>query len=428
MEKAKRSPPTSRASEPRYYYLHDQKGSKVEPVAILKDDGRDHGNAVKVQVVGTDNMFTLSPIPASKPIPELPTNMMTFLPLSDDAEDASDDDRARPGPPISSASRSIPIKSRSDSHRPRSNSSLLSRPDSDAMSISAPRSTLDVHMASVSASPSGSSMNSGLRPAPEYSSGLFGGGVGENMLGLRADPSRVSPSSIDSDRKELQERKQRLATLDRLLDRSAPQTPHSVMSPRKDSVSDGADRPLPANPRAGSATRTPSPVSSTSQSYSSSTMEKEFTAAPPYRPQLLGPVSSASSAAAERERARASSVNSQHPPPVIPPPPSSMSSQHPSNTAYVSHLTATRDRDAGTPVYPTYGPQPQPQPQPTPSPLQSRPPHSRRQSNDVHPSMSGNLGSLSRGRSINLGIVPPASYASGLTRSIRAMQEAPRVS
>ena len=354
--------------------------------------------------------------------------MMTFLPLSDDAEDASDDDRARPGPPISSASRSIPIKSRSDSHRPRSNSSLLSRPDSDAMSISAPRSTLDVHMASVSASPSGSSMNSGLRPAPEYSSGLFGGGVGENMLGLRADPSRVSPSSIDSDRKELQERKQRLATLDRLLDRGAPQTPHSVMSPRKDSVSDGADRPLPANPRAGSATRTPSPVSSTSQSYSSSTMEKEFTAAPPYRPQLLGPVSSASSAAAERERARASSVNSQHPPPVIPPPPSSMSSQYPSNTAYVSHLTATRDRDAGTPVYPTYGPQPQPQPQPTPSPLQSRPPHSRRQSNDVHPSMSGNLGSLSRGRSINLGIVPPASYASGLTRSIRAMQEAPRVS
>ena len=49
---------------------------KVDPVAILKDDGRDHGNAVKVQVVGTDNTFTLSPIPASKPIPELPTNMM----------------------------------------------------------------------------------------------------------------------------------------------------------------------------------------------------------------------------------------------------------------------------------------------------------------------------------------------------------------
>ncbi|PIL27498.1 hypothetical protein GSI_10649 [Ganoderma sinense ZZ0214-1] len=425
LEKAKRTPPTSRASEPRYYYLHDQKGSKVEPVAILKDDGRDHGNAVKVQVVGTDNMFTLSPIPACKPIPELPSNMMAFLPLSDDAEDASDDDRVRPGPPISSASRSIPIKSRSDSHRPRSNSSLLSRPDSDAMSISAPRSTLDVHMASVSASPSGSSMNSGLRPAPEYSPGSFGGGVGENMLGLRADPSRVSPSSIDSDLKERQERKQRLAALDRILDRGTPQTPHSVMSPRKNSVSDGADRPPPANPRAGSATRTPSPVSSASQSYSSSTMEKEVTAAPPYRPQLLGPVSSASSAAAERERARASSV-SQNPPPVIPPPPSSLSSQHPPSTTHISHLTATRDRDAGTPVYPTYGPQPQPQP--TPSPLQSRPPHSRRQSNDVHPSMSGNLGSLSRGRSINLGIVQPASYASGLTRSIRAMQEPPRVS
>ena len=78
LEKAKLTPPTSRASEPRYYYLHDQKGSKAEPVAVLKDDGRDHGYAVKVQVVDTDNMFTLSPIPASKSIPELPTNLMTF--------------------------------------------------------------------------------------------------------------------------------------------------------------------------------------------------------------------------------------------------------------------------------------------------------------------------------------------------------------
>ncbi|KAI1798224.1 hypothetical protein LXA43DRAFT_16196 [Ganoderma leucocontextum] len=370
-------------------------------------------------------MFTLSPIPASKPIPELPTNMMAFLPLSDDMEDASDDDRNRSGPPISSASRSIPIKSRSDSHRARSNSSLLSRPDSDAMSISAPRSALDVHMASVSASPSGSSMNSGLRPAPEYTSDSYGCGVGENMLGLRADPSRVSPSSVDSDVKERQERKQRLAALDRLLDRGAPQPAHSIMSPRKDSVSDASDRPLPANPRVGS-TRTPSPVSSASQSYPLSTMEKELASAPPYRPQLLGggPVSSASSAAAERERARASSVNSQNPPPVIPPPPASMSSLHPSSLAHLSHLTATRDRDAATPVHPTYGPQPQP----TPATPQPRPPHSRRQSNDVHPSMSGNLGSLSRGRSINLGIVPATGYASGLTRSIRAMQESPRVS
>ena len=349
--------------------------------------------------------------------------MMAFLPLSDDAEDASDDDRSRTGPPISSASRSIPIKSKSGSHRARSNSSLLSRPDSDAMSISAPRSTLDVHMASVSASPSGSSMNSGLRPAAEYASSSFGGGVGENVLGLRADPSRVSPSSVDSELKERQERKQRLATLDRILDRGTPQPAHSVMAPRKDSVSDGPDRPLPANPRAGSATRTPSPVSSASQSYSSSTMEREFNAAPPYRPPLLGPVSSASSAAAERERARASSVNSQNPPPVIPPPPSSMS-QYPPTTTHISHLTATRDREAATPVYPTYGPPPRP----TPVPSQLRPPHSRRQSNDVHPSASGTLGSLSRGRSINLGIMPPASYTSGLTRSMRAMQEPPRVS
>ena len=71
---------TSRASKPRYYCLHDRKGSKVGPVAVLKDDGRDHGNAVKVQVVGTDKTFTLSPIPASKPIQELPTNMTTDVP------------------------------------------------------------------------------------------------------------------------------------------------------------------------------------------------------------------------------------------------------------------------------------------------------------------------------------------------------------
>ncbi|TBU23938.1 hypothetical protein BD311DRAFT_45974 [Dichomitus squalens] len=367
-------------------------------------------------------MFTLSPIPASKPIPEMPTSMMAFMPLSD--EDASDDDRSRPGPPISSASRSIPIKSKSDSHRARSGSSLLSRPDLDVTSSSVPRSSLDVHMGSVSASPSTSSMNYGSRPALDHAPGSYRSAVGENMLGLRADPSHVSPSSIDSDLKENQERKQRLAVLDKILDRGAGQPAYSVKSPHKDSLSDGSERPLPANPSTVSSTRTPSPISSTPHSYSSSTMEKELGGAPPFRP-LLGPVSSASSAAAERERARASSVNSQNAPPVIPPPPSSMSvhpAPSPNTSIHLSHVTATRD--GATPVHPVYGPHPQP----TPVPQQSRPSQSRRQSTDVYPPMSANTGSLSRGRSTNLGIVPPSGYTSGLTRSIRAMQEAPRVS
>ena len=249
------------------------------------------------------------------------------------------------------------------------------------------------------------------------------------MLGLRADPSRISPSSIDSDLKDKEnhERKQRLAALDKLLDRGSGQSVHSVKSPRKDSLPDGSERPLPANPSTVSSTRTPSPASSAPHSYSSSTMEKELGGAPPYRHQLLGPVSSASSAAAERERARASSVNSQNAPPVIPPPPSSMG-MHPAPTPnppnHLSHLTASRDRDTPTHAYPVYGPHPQP----SPAPQQSRPSQSRRQSTDIHPPMLANTGSLSKSRATNLGMGQTAGYPSGLTRTIRAMQEVQRVS
>ena len=442
LDKVKRNPPPPyRPVEPRYYYLHNQGGAKAEPVAVLKDEGWDNASStLKVQIVGKDNIFHLSPVPATQPIPDLPASMMAFLPLTDELDDPIDDDRSHSGSnpiSISSASRSIPIKSRSDSHRDRtrSNSSLLARPDPDAMSVSVPRSNLDVHMSSCSTSPTANAPQYGPRPAEYVASSL--GRVPDNMLGLQADPARVSPPASASNIKfDEQHQKKLVSTLHDLL--RYPQPSPMTKSPRKSSLSNGSDRDRDrdrdraraAVPSTISSTRTPSPVSSTSQSYTSSSMEKEFGPGP-YKHQLLGvptptPISCASHAAAERERARASSVNSQNAP-SAPPQPPSVPPHHLApaiSSTSLSHVTATRDRENNTPMHPIYAaaaPQAQPQ---------SRPPHARRQSTDTQSAMSNlsSSGSISKGKASSMGIVPPAAYASGLTRTMRAMQEAPRVS
>ncbi|TBU34321.1 hypothetical protein BD311DRAFT_747534 [Dichomitus squalens] len=64
---------------------------------------------------------------------------------------------------------------------------------------------------------------------------------------------------------------------------------------------------------------------------------------------------------------------------------------------------------------------------PTAVPQEPRPSESRRQSTDIHPSMSANTSSLLRSQTTNLDIVPPSGYTSGLTQSICAMQEAPHI-
>ncbi|KAI0746761.1 hypothetical protein C8Q80DRAFT_794357 [Daedaleopsis nitida] len=420
LDKLKRPPPPYRPVESRYFYLHDQTGAKAEPVALSKDNGLDSRDTNKIQIVGKEDLFHLSPVPATQPIPDLPPSIMSILPMTDELDDPIDDDRSHSGTnpvSVSSASRSISIKSRSNTYRDRarSNSSLLTRPDPDAMSISVPRSNLDVHMGSCSTSPS--SAQHGPRPA-EFSPGSVGRSS-DNILGLRADSNRVSPSAIDPELREKQEQSKMVAQLREVL-----QDPITDNSPRKSSISSGIDRER-ARTAASSAfttTRTPSPVSTSSRQY-----EKEYGPAPIKSSLLSVPnptaISCASHAAAERERARASSVNSQNAPSPSPQSPSGPP-HHPGpamSSTSLSHITATRDRENATPLYSIYGgaaPQAQ---------AQARPPHTRKHSAETS-SLSSVSGSISKGKASALGIAPSAAYPSGLTRSMRAMQEAPRVS
>ena len=356
-------------------------------MTVYKEDGT-------TQLAGKDAVFHLSPVALHHSIPELPPSLTNFAPLTDDIDDTIDDDRSRVsnGVSISSASQSIPIKSRSD-YRTRSNSSLLSRPDPDAMSISVPRSMLDVHMSGSSTSPKAAPIHYNLRPVEFVSNSV--GRVPENALGLRADPTLA----YDPELKEQQERRERLAQL-----RDVLHDPYSSgMHTRKPSLSE--DRARSMYPTAMSSTRTPSP---TSQSHAH-TPERDYPA--PYKHQLLGvptPISVASTAAAERERARASSVNSQNAP-------SSSASTMPSTPAVgpspaplltsslLSHVAATRE----PPLHQLY---------PTSSQGQPRPLSTRRDS------ASSVSGSISRGKASTMG------YQSGLSRSMRVQAEAPRVS
>lgn len=385
-----------RADEPGYSYLYDR---KPEPVSSRREYAADREVAKD-----KDNFFMLSPVPHSQPVPDLPSNMSHFNPLADDDDSSDEALEKNKSQSLSSTSRAIPIKHRSDLHRDRarSNASLLSRPDPDAMSISVPKSNLDVHMSGSSVSPNGPTFQYGSRPKDFVTSSLER--LPENALGLRADLSRPLLSDVDP---ELRVRQ--LAQL-----RDVLTDPTAVKSPRKPSVSDGLDREREreraraAVSSAISSTRTPSPVSSTSQSYSSSHMEKEYNSSAPYKSNPT-PISCASHAAAERERARASSVNSQNAPSAPPPPPSvppHYTAASVSSTTSLSHVTATRD----PPLHALYGPQTQAQ-------SVSRPAQSRRQSNDSY-ALSG---SLSKGRSAALGIVPPQRYPSNLTRAMQGI-------
>ncbi|KAH9896859.1 hypothetical protein C8Q73DRAFT_429789 [Cubamyces lactineus] len=386
-------PPLTRPSEARHFYLHDLSGSKVEPIAILKDSP-DSTDAVKVHIVGKDKVFQLSPVPPTEPIPDLPSSLMTFQPLTDDIDEAFDDDAGHRfgGAP---ASRAIPIRANDNPPRSRSHSSGMNFADPDAMSISVPRGTLDVHMASVSSSPSVSTMQYSLRPVEFVSSSLR---VPENALGLRtAEPIRTSPTTMNPEIMEHQERTKRLAMLREVLtDSSSPATSLS----RKPTISDASpDRARPSAPTGMTSTRTPSPVSSASQSYSMSSVDSSGTTQRHY---LLQPgISSASMAAMEhQQRTRASSTASTTPAPSAP---------------SVAHASTTRDRDTTPPVHAIYAPAPPPAPSPS-----RPPPQPRRQSTEP--------ASISKGKAAIMGIGPTGPYQSGLTRSMRAMQEAPRVS
>ncbi|RPD65466.1 hypothetical protein L226DRAFT_567304 [Lentinus tigrinus ALCF2SS1-7] len=378
-----------RADESGYSYPYDR---KAEPITTPRDYAADR-ETVKDKV----NFFLLSPVPHSQPVPDLPSNMSHFNPLADDDESSDEAFEKIKPHAISSASRAIPIMHRSDSYRDRarSNASLLSRPDPDAMSISVPKSNLDVHMSGSSVSPNGPAFQYGSRPKDFVPSSLER--LPENALGLRADIARPPLTDVDP---ELRVRQ--LAQLHEVLRDPAPTT-----SPRKPSVSDGSererDRARAAVPSAMSSTRTPSPVSSASHSYSSSHMEKEHNSAP-YKSNPTA-ISCASHAAAARERARASSVNSQNAPSAPPPPSSVTPTASVASTTSLSHITAMRDQ----PLHALY---PQTQPQSAPRPAQPR-----RQSSDNYALSS----SLSKGRIAALGVVPPPRYPSNLTRAMQGI-------
>ncbi|CDO70090.1 hypothetical protein BN946_scf184806.g17 [Trametes cinnabarina] len=383
---------TVRSLETRQFYLHDISGAKAEPVAILKDSP-DSEDALKVTIAGRDNIYQLSPVRSDQPIPDLPSTLLTFQPLTDDIDEAAHDGTNYRS--HISSSRAISIQPKPDAPRFRSHSSMLSAADPDAMAISLPRSTLDVHMASVSSSPLVSSVQYSLRPAEFVSSSL--GRVPENALGLRTvEPVRMSPSTTTQEALQ----RQWVAQLNDVLTDHI--TPSSTSLSRKPTLSDaGSDRSAPNVPGGISSTRTPSPVSTTSMSHSASSVEKEYSALT-QRPQYLSakPVSSASKAAMEhQQRTRASSTASATAaPPVSPYPP----------------VSSTRDRDAAPPVHAIYAPAPPQAPSP------SRPPQPRRQMTEPV--------SISKGKASAMGLAPPGTYQSGLTRSMRAMQEAPRVS
>ncbi|KAI0777676.1 hypothetical protein BD413DRAFT_186510 [Trametes elegans] len=366
-------------TETRQYYIHEVSSATVEPYAALKDTS-DSVNAVKVQIVGKDNVFQLSPVPPTQPIPDLPSSLMTFQPLTDDLDEAADDDATQRSHRIAS-SRAIPILPRSESYRSRNQASGLNLSDPDAMSISVPRSTLDVHMASVSSSPNVSTIQYASRPVEFVSNSV--GRVPENALGLRtAEP--VSHGEHDH-------HQQRLATLRDVL--SDPTSPSSSLS-RKSTLSDVSERSRPVMPSGISSTRTPSPVSSASHSYPSS-MDKEYVTTS-HRQQPV--ISSASAAALEhQQRTRASSTAS-------------------ATTGAPSPLPhALRDRDPAPPIHAIYAPAPPPMPSP------GRPIQGRRQTPDT--------ASISKGKASSMGIASTGAYQSGLTRSLqRAMQDAPRVS
>ncbi|KAI0371938.1 hypothetical protein BV20DRAFT_131497 [Pilatotrama ljubarskyi] len=318
---------------------------------------------------------------------------MTFQPLTDDIDEADDDDRSHRSDRLS-PSHAIPIQRRPE-YRTRSHSSNL---DPDAMSISVPRSTLDVHMASVSSSPNVQYS----RPVEFVSSSL--GRVPENALGLRtAESIRTSPVVVTPEMKEQQERQMRLAQLRDVL--GDPGSSPGASLSRKPTLSETtSDRARPLAPSGLSSTRTPSPVSSTSHSQSLSSLEKEQAALSQKQPLLQRPVCSASVAAFQhQQRTRASSNASVTPAPGTP------------ATSSLSHATPTRDGDTAPLLHQIYA-----APLPSPAPSPARPTQPRRQSTDT--------ASLSKGKSAAMGMAPAGTYQSGLTRSMRAMQEAQRVS
>jgi len=323
-------PHPPRSVEPRYYYLVDKSSSKTEPMVIVKDDSLDSVNALKIQIAGKEDMFRLSPVPPTLPIPPLAD---AFPALTDDAEDRDDEDgpvdKSGNNPYLLRSIQPIPIKS--SLQRMPSSVSLLSRFD-DPMSRSLPRSSLDVHMASCSSSPNVSMLHPVTREwqSDGISGSLNGsqeGGLGPHIANSRR-PS-VSPHGERRDQ-EGQHERWRAQLRDLLDDPSSP-------SPIR-----GAD-----SKESGSRAVSDSTARCSVSDSMSSTITSSLTSSKPCL-QRSNTISRASTAAMAAERARASAMNAS---PTSP------------------YAASTKDRDMLPPSQ-------------SPMHLQSRPPYSRTMSTE----------------------------------------------
>lgn len=232
-----------------------------------------------------EDRFELSPIPttATLPVSNLP-NRQTFRPLTAEESDVEEFKSKRNSPYLLRSIDPIPI--RPGPQRMNSSSSIISRNGYDGgVPRSAPRSSVDVHMASCSSSP-----NTSFLYSPRERDRLdepMTGSVHDSVRGL------ARRATVSSHSREQEEHEERVRKLSDVLDKSS-------QSPTDRSTSRPSDRREYPSSRQCSppGTRDSSPVSPIAG------IQSPLLQPPP----ISGTESRASTAALQAERARAMSL------------------------------------------------------------------------------------------------------------------------
>ncbi|KZT03702.1 uncharacterized protein LAESUDRAFT_761794 [Laetiporus sulphureus 93-53] len=211
-------PTPPRLLETRYFYAADRNISSLELLPDADERQKDSTNMIKVQVGNKEDVFRLSPVPPTLPIPSLPTPV--FPPLKERSDDQNDDkdkagERMMTGSYVFGSTPPIPMKH--SIHRAPSSSSLLSRLD-DPMSQSLTRSILDVHMGSCSCSPSSSILNVSMRERQEP------------VISRPLDAHRPSVGSMVNSREQEERRERACAQLRDLLNDPSPSSDRAIDS------------------------------------------------------------------------------------------------------------------------------------------------------------------------------------------------------
>lgn len=203
--------------ENRYFYITNPDTSSLESLPHAHERSDDFAKMIRIQSGDKEDVFRLSPVPPTLPIPSLPTPV--FLPLKERPDDQNDDERLGGrmliSPYVSRSISSIPIKS--NIHRVPSSSSLLSRYD-DPMSQSLTHSVLDVHMESCSTSPNPSILGAAIR------------GRLEPVVSRPPDSRRPSVGPITDSREQEERRERARAQLRELLSDPSPSPDRTVDS------------------------------------------------------------------------------------------------------------------------------------------------------------------------------------------------------